>query len=200
MVFKPIAELNLDQLIYKLGFTQFMPSEGFVHDVCKYCDLAIIQDICESVLFQLFGKNPSEGHNLNVSRLETLMDHLPAGTSVKNMEHWAQMIRSQNFQRFDYGESDNQKSYGVTEVPQFDLSRIKTPVASFSGGHDPLADPSDVEKLETILKENDVLVLAHKEEEYDHADFTIGIDANTKIYPIILDLLRTYNKPVTVIA
>jgi lysosomal acid lipase/cholesteryl ester hydrolase len=196
---KAVAKLNVDELIYKFGFKQFLPSDVFMQDVAKLCDHAIIRTVCTEVMYQIMGKNPTLGHNLNLSRLELMMWNVPAGTSVKNMAHWGQLVRENRFGMYNYGKAVNLQKYGQEVPPDYDLSKIKIPVATFTGGYDVLADPMDVEKLQAILSDNEALVYSHKEEVYDHADFIIGLDAHERIYPIVLQLLQKYNKPKRVI-
>eukprot|EP00475_Leptophrys_vorax_P009321 TRINITY_DN1617_c0_g1_i4.p1 TRINITY_DN1617_c0_g1~~TRINITY_DN1617_c0_g1_i4.p1 ORF type:complete len:402 (+),score=81.24 TRINITY_DN1617_c0_g1_i4:1184-2389(+) len=190
------ARLNVDQLIQKFGFKEFLPSTDFIHEVAKLCDHTILRSVCFDVFYQLKGKNPTEGHNLNMSRFELITWNFPAGTSVKNMAHWGQIVRVNRFGMYDYGSDGNMLKYGQASPPDYDLTKIKTPTATFVGGYDVLADPMDAEKLEAILSNNGALVLAHKEESYDHADFIVGIDAHERVYPIVLQLLEQYAKPV----
>lgn len=55
--------------------------------------------VCENVLFVLCG--PSR--YLNASRVAVYETHSPAGTSVKNLAHFSQMVISGKFQAYDYG-------------------------------------------------------------------------------------------------
>lgn len=41
--------------------------------------------------------------HLNQSRIPVYLSHIPQGTSTKNLVHWAQAVKSNNFQRYDYG-------------------------------------------------------------------------------------------------
>lgn len=52
-------------------------------------------------MFKMFGDaDPSLD---NYERMDVIMGHLPAGTSVRNMEHWRQAYEGGKFQAFDYG-------------------------------------------------------------------------------------------------
>jgi len=195
LLIKAAADLSIDQLIVDFGFKEFLPSDALTEAAAQLCNHEIVQFVCQDLLFQIMGKNPTEGHNLNISRLEVMMYNFPAGTSVKNIAHWGQIVRVDRFGMYDYGTSGNLQHYGQATPPDYDLSKIKTPVATFSGGADVLADPTDVEQLEAILSENEILVLSHKEETYDHADFIVGLDAHERIYPIVIQLLEKYNHP-----
>lgn len=43
--------------------------------------------------------------------LETYMGHLPAGTSYKCMDHYRQLILSDNFRKYDHGLEQNLNLY-----------------------------------------------------------------------------------------
>jgi hypothetical protein len=50
------------------------------------------------------------------------MSHIPAGTSIQNVIHWTQMVKSGLFEEFDYG-WDNQKNYGTSKPPVYDVGK-----------------------------------------------------------------------------
>lgn len=75
------------------------------------------------------------------------MTHSPAGAGWRNLIHYAQIIKSQSFQRFDYGEAENLKKYNQTTPPQYDLSKIAVPFAIGHGDLDTLADLKSVDWL-----------------------------------------------------
>lgn len=68
-----------------------------------------------------------------------------AGTSVMNMEHWAQGVRRKGRPRMlamDYGTECvwgpwrglcNQKQYGLIEPPEYHLAQVDVPLALLSG-------------------------------------------------------------------
>lgn len=58
-----------------------------------------------------------------------------------------------------------------------------------SGGKDKMAMPEDVAALVRELPDATV-VLHHHEPEYEHLDYTWGLDAHKKIYPAVVRLLR----------
>ncbi len=109
------------------------------------------------MLFAVIGKDPEVGNDLNTSRLDVYLSHTPAGTSVKNMAHWAQMVRKKQFCMFDFGKQENLKRYGQEKAPVYHLDQIRVPIALFSGGEDILADPLDVNRLESELNKNYII-------------------------------------------
>ncbi|KAK3782357.1 hypothetical protein RRG08_027905 [Elysia crispata] len=141
--------------------------------------------LCERLFSLLVGSNP---RSFDMSRLDVYMAHMPAGTSVRNLLHWAQAAMGGRFQHFDWGSPHaNLEKYGQPNPPQYDLSRLKTPVAIFRGGQDALADTEDVRWLLPQLNViQDVAV-----DYYNHMDFVAAPDAPQKIYWQLAAMLLT---------
>ena len=75
------------------------------------------------------------------SRVPVYIHHTPAGTSVRNMFHFAQMYDNQDTTMFDYGnEADNMKHYNSTKPPGYSISPVNTTVSLFYSQNDWLAD------------------------------------------------------------
>ena len=62
-----------------------------------------------------------------------LAAHFPAGTSIKDLDHYEQFIDTEHFGRFDYGESGNIEHYGSKEAPLYNLNQLEMPTALFRG-------------------------------------------------------------------
>eukprot|EP01116_Phalansterium_solitarium_P013435 TRINITY_DN30799_c0_g1_i1.p1 TRINITY_DN30799_c0_g1~~TRINITY_DN30799_c0_g1_i1.p1 ORF type:complete len:385 (-),score=120.36 TRINITY_DN30799_c0_g1_i1:136-1290(-) len=181
-----MAKFDADLIFELLGVREFdLPTAvgKFLPDICK-----LDPSLCVNVLNLLMG--PST--NLNNSRIGYYLTYEPNPTSVKNMVHWAQMVRSKTYEKFDYGREGNMEHYGQPTPPAYDLTKFPTnlPVALFTGGHDYLADPTDVAKLISLLV---TPPFVHDEPSYAHCDPIWAPDAATLIYPKIFELLSTYN-------
>ena len=70
------------------------------------------------------------------------------------------------------------------------MGKIDVPIAIFSGSHDTLSDPADVELLIPKLKN---LVYIKKLEEFNDVDFVMGLNANVVLYPDIVKLSKEYS-------
>jgi len=170
-----------------LGVKDFLPSTTWVKYIAdKVCPTDEI--MCENILFVLCGYDKT---NMNVTRIPVYGSHTPAGTSVKNMIHFAQLIAGKRFQAYDYGHFKNKKIYGTKRPKAYDLSKVTVPVAIYAGGNDWLADPTDVswltKRLPHVIKDVSL-------KNYNHLDFIWGLNARTKVYKDMIHLMRKYNK------
>ncbi|GMH36493.1 hypothetical protein BSKO_04361 [Bryopsis sp. KO-2023] len=197
---KFLAFLKSPELMYALGWKEFMPrgSEAESSLFTKLCESH--PDTCKNVMMAISGYNPE---NLDGSRWDYYMEFTPAGTSAKNLVQWTQGVNNKNqqvCQAFDYGtrckslffwqeQKCNQHMYGSKNPPEYDLTAYDVPTALLWGGKDMLADVTDVELLTEHLP-SDILVYSKFLEEYEHLDFTWGIDAHEKIYPDMVKLMQ----------
>ena len=72
----------------------------------------------------------------NASRFGDKAAHDPSGTGWRNLIHYAQIIKSKQFQRYDYGETENMKRYDSVTPPLYDLSKISVKMAIMQGDFD----------------------------------------------------------------
>eukprot|EP00455_Lapot_gusevi_P033886 TRINITY_DN3717_c0_g1_i4.p1 TRINITY_DN3717_c0_g1~~TRINITY_DN3717_c0_g1_i4.p1 ORF type:complete len:263 (+),score=104.78 TRINITY_DN3717_c0_g1_i4:127-915(+) len=190
-----LAGFDVDKLFQLFGMEQFLGQSWLIKAVSEiFCAPGVLTDaLCEDIIFALCGTNTDIEHNLNATRFEVYTTHTPAGTSVQNMAHWAQSVRSGKYRMYDYGFFGNLKHYGRISPPDYDLTKLTKPLtAVFTGGHDALADPVDVQTVLTQVPASTVIY--YKEvPEYEHLDFTWGLDCHEKIYPDVVALLKKYS-------
>jgi lysosomal acid lipase/cholesteryl ester hydrolase len=67
--------------------------------------------------------------------LDKLTDHVSPRISVKQVEHFAQLIFSGKFRQFDY-HWGNQAVYNSTTPPDYDLTKVTAPVYLYQGEED----------------------------------------------------------------
>lgn len=141
--------------------------------------------------FQLFnGGFPIE---MNKTRFPLYMANNPAGSSVRNMYHFAQIIRDNRLQMFDWGRLMNKRIYGQKQPPQYDLTRVTAPVALYWSAGDVLARPMDVRHLERRLP-NVVLSYKVPVRGFTHIDFVWSINAKNHLYRKILYMMLEYSQ------
>lgn len=180
---------NFQWISTYLGDGEFLPS-NVIQDtladlVCKSREIELI---CENIIFLLCGFDEAE---FNKTMAETLIHHLPAGTSVYTVVHYAQEILSEKFQKFDYGIEGNRKVYGQDEPPEYKIEAIKAPIAAYWSENDWLAQPDDVLRLMFKLP-NHISSYKVPMKEWNHLDFLYGIDAKTLLYPEVLKNMEKF--------
>jgi len=143
------------------------------------------EDLCKNMLFLIAG---ADDRNMNATRTPVYLTHTPAGTSVKNMLHFCQLVEDGHFQKYDYGWL-NFHHYHSLYPPKYKLGNIKTELVLFSGGNDSLADPTDVAWLTSQLKSVSKHIVIP---EYNHLDFIWGVKANNMIYDKIIRMAKDH--------
>lgn len=77
---------------------------------------------------------------------QNYLSHYPSGSSLRELEHITQCVRSKNFQRFDFGPLGNLERYGSSVPPTIDISTIDgIPIAIFAGEKDLITKLEDTQ-------------------------------------------------------
>jgi len=183
-LFTAMAALRIDALISILGTREFNPPDAVQKLIPGICRLT--PALCDQAVCLLVG---CEGRQYwDQEEFLLLSAHYPGGTSTKDVQHWAQLIRSGRFERFDYGEAKNMAIYGQPTPPLFRLDQIRVPITIFYGGLDTLSDTLDVEKyLKPQLPASTQLIFYPK---YGHGDFLLHRDAPARFGADLLAFLR----------
>ncbi|KAL4239771.1 hypothetical protein ACF0H5_000574 [Mactra antiquata] len=168
-----------------LGRKDFAPETEFITWLAAdVCGKEIPGILCENVLFILGGYDYKE---MNASRIPVYVGQHPAGTSVKNILHYAQAVQSDKFQRFDYGPKMNMEKYNQTTPPEFYLKNVKTPTVVYSGTADWLVVPEDANRTVSELPN----VVEHIViDGWEHLDFIWALHAPSKCYNHVVELLE----------
>lgn len=81
------------------------------------------------------------------------------------------------------------QKYNQTTPPAYEIEKISTPIAVWSGGQDKFADLRDMAKLLSRITN----LCYHKNfPDWGHLDFIWGLDATEKMYMKIIELLIKY--------
>ncbi len=156
--------------IKKLGIYEMFPAD--------YLQNAVFSRVCKafsSVCKLAISLVSDEDAGLDeAKRISTFMGHYPAGTSLKSLEHFAQVLTTKRFQNFDYGKDKNLEIYGTETAPEYDFSKISgNKIISITGTTDLLASPKDTQWLEEQLGDN---IIFKKEYELGHMSFLLAKD------------------------
>lgn len=85
-----------------MGTYYFAPTDEMdrqaAYNDCR--DGAPYQEMCASDIFLIAGWNSVE---TNRTMLPVINSHSPAGASVRNMLHYAQIVRGGSFRKYDHG-------------------------------------------------------------------------------------------------
>ena len=183
---KILARLHVDEVLEGLGVNEFLPSTKQIQKwEPRICSNSILEkEICMNTYCLLNGCHGLKA-KANETRLPLYMDRLPAGTSTLNAGHWAQLVRSGNFQMFDYGMIENYARYHQLSPPQIELRNLHVDIAVYHGGLDVLADVRDVQRFLSEIPSSRVKNVMYLED-YGHIDFVWGIENYRSIYVDVL--------------
>ena len=170
---------NLKQKILEFGLSKNM-LDYFADYVCPYA-----VDLCANAMSLLVGHDKKY---INKTRLPVLLTHLST-TSLKNAYHYAQLIKSNRFQKYDYGWFGNLVMYFSFRPPIYHIEKIQTPVVLISGSEDWLASPKDVEWISEHLPN---LKGNIKIKGYNHAAFVIAVNAEIEVNEKIIKSARHF--------
>ncbi|KAH6929027.1 hypothetical protein HPB50_022486 [Hyalomma asiaticum] len=153
---------------------------------------------------------------MNLTRFPVYMANTPAGSSVRNIYHFAQcdsrhchtltmcahsncsarplqIIKANRLQHFDWGPIKNKIIYGQKEAPKYDLKKVTAPVALYWSDGDVLVCPQDVTHLKRMLP-NVVLSYKVPVHGFTHIDFAWSILAKNHLYKKILQMMIEYSR------
>merc|ERR1711892_436652 len=180
---------NATKLMVGYGPHTVLPSNWLVEWwATKVCDEKMVRNrACENIMFLVAGYNENE---MNSTLLPYILSHVPAGTSTRNMIHYAQSVNTGGWAGYDYGSDQlNLKRWNSTSPPNYKYEVITAPTALFWAENDWLVVPKDEAALASRLPN---LVMNQKADEpaYTHLDFLWGVHNLEKVYGPTLDLLK----------
>lgn len=113
-----------------------------------------------------------------------------AGAAVGQFVHYAQLMNSGYFRKFDYGQAENLKRYQQPTPPDYNLSNITAPVALYYAQADSISVVDDIVKLQKQLP-NVIKNYLVPHEKFNHADFVLGISAPHLVYDEIMKTIKS---------
>eukprot|EP00343_Euplotes_focardii_P008080 CAMPEP_0205821798 /NCGR_PEP_ID=MMETSP0206-20130828/9668_1 /ASSEMBLY_ACC=CAM_ASM_000279 /TAXON_ID=36767 /ORGANISM="Euplotes focardii, Strain TN1" /LENGTH=247 /DNA_ID=CAMNT_0053117541 /DNA_START=482 /DNA_END=1225 /DNA_ORIENTATION=+ len=147
-------------------FPENFISQSFFTAMCEQ-----FPTVCEYIVEDVMGV---EIDYINIDRIDEMLSHYPAGTSLENMEHFVQIYKSKRFQKFDYGLELNRKIYNRDTPPEFDLSNVSNfKIIQMVGEEDHISTPKDNHWLKTQLEDNLIYYGSYR---IGHYSFLLGND------------------------
>lgn len=115
---------------------------------------------------------------------------MPAGVSLRQILHFAQLIRTGKFQQFDYDDAYlNTVHYGNETPPEFDLSRVSVDINIYLSNGDSTTATGDVMDLKDRLTHvRDTFTVSG----FSHYDFVYNENAADVVYrKVISNMIET---------
>jgi len=129
----------------------------------------------------------------DVHMIENLVAHFPAGTSMKDLNHYEQFMLKERFGRYDYGSiRANLERYWWPTAPNYRLRSLAMKTALFMGTKDALADPVDTKRMLSDLKGNANVVFTKTYTDYSHVTWLVG-DSSADWIDDLKPLIGKYN-------
>lgn len=163
-----------------LGSNEFLPSSDLLRigGSLECRNSSPIQEVCNNVLFLSSGYGSKK---LNRNIIPEIVANTPAGASVKQFVHYAQLVNSKKFRRFDYGWFRNVFTYGSFSPPEYPVERVSCPLVLYYSSNDWWAAVADVQ----MLKDRLVSVAGYyliTDPEFNQLDFIYATDVQTLVY------------------
>jgi len=165
---------EIEWLLGMFGLYEFLPSSKFMEflgqTVCH--QNSPVKDLCSNVLFLIAGYNADQ---LDPELVPTLLGHMPAGSSVRCLVHYAQGVNSGKFRKYNFGRAKNLEVYGTPDPPEYRVDRITAPVAFYWGENDWLGVKADTYRLAEQMP-NLQRMFRVNHDKYNHLDFLWATD------------------------
>jgi pimeloyl-ACP methyl ester carboxylesterase len=171
------------------GTGELLRYSKLVNEIIKLeCDNVRVRAVeCSDFVNSMAAYTPE---HMNKTRVPIIMAHVPGGTSIRGVVHFAQMIVSGIFRMFDYGTDKNLEVYGQSTPPQYHPRDIRVPVTLFWSDKDSLTQEDDFGWLEDELRSGGSLREVHHMDGYAHRDFIWSVQARKQIYDRIVQLFK----------
>lgn len=104
------------------------------------------------------------------------------------MFHYTQLIATNRFAQYDYGDALNVEKYGNCTPPDYSLDNCTAPVALFYSDQDTLARSANVQRLAQKLP-NVIALRRIPDDTFNHIDFVWAADAKDFVYSSVLNLM-----------
>lgn len=184
---------KIEGMLSRYGIVEVLSKGSFSQEfVAFFCQLTdFTRSICEKIVEVFDHVDTFHSGSINNVTYKVLFGHFPAGTSLHNMARYGQSMRSNRFEKFDYGEERNLLVYGSKQPPVYNLSAVTVPVVCIYGRNDGLVDIKDVKwlvsKLPNVLESIEV-----EDPLWNHLDVSYSQYTQKVIFPKINQYLSKY--------
>lgn len=116
--------------------------------------------------------------------------HTPNGVSTRQAWHYTQLMRTDDFQQYDYeSKKMNKKMYGTEKPPKYNLKKISTPVKLFYAKDDNTGTLDNVLRLKHELPNVELSYMVPIVN-FGHVDFIYSRYANIGVNKKVLEAIN----------
>lgn len=170
-----------------IGYVRFKPVNIILANLCAQPVLLLI-----CVVFVELYAGPAEVYT-NQTLIPPLLATFPAGGSLNQIIHFAQLIISKRFQQFDWGSKINQKKYGTSNPPDFPIQRIKASTFFYYSNGDFLSSDIDVRSLLRSLNKKVVAgTWFCGDGQFNHFDYLAAKNLNIRLNNELLNNIAEF--------
>lgn len=146
--------------------------------------------ICDLALTLILGDNFKRS---NDTITPIIAHHIPEGTSILNVLHFAQLVVTGQFKSFDFGPMENMRRYGTRTSPFYPIRNIRSPdIAFISGRTDVLSTMKNVDLTRQMLQVPLMDDYVVPEIFWGHADHMYAIGAGRLVNAHLIGLVDRY--------
>ncbi|XP_074595058.1 gastric triacylglycerol lipase-like [Brevipalpus obovatus] len=190
-IIEPLAGVQLLTRFNYLGET-ILPNFNLLDlkpstiDVMKTACDAVGESMCFNQLFSMMAEH------INLTRLPVIIAHYPSGTSMRNVLHLGQNVRSGFFRKFNFG-LKNYFIYGKFTPPTYNLSKIVNHhIILWSAPNDALSTPKGIQFIRDSLTVQPLADEVVPDDRYNHADFTFAANSGKLVYQKLIQYMNQY--------
>ncbi|CAH1179210.1 unnamed protein product [Phaedon cochleariae] len=115
-----------------------------------------------------------------------------AGFSTKQLLHYIQLLKSGDFEKYDFGWDQNLQIYNSRKPPLYDFSKITSPTALIYSATDELVNEKDVKLLRGFLP-NVVDFFKVPYKKFGHNNFIIANNIDIVLNKEVMRVMKDYN-------
>ncbi|XP_063373042.1 lipase 1-like [Cydia amplana] len=180
---------SLKDALDKSGLSKVLAKHQLAHAIMEYSCRFAPDAICGTGLYIATGYKSG---TISSRTLSVAGGHLFSGVSTKSLAHLGQLVASQKFQRYDEGTPGNIERYGTPQPPEYDLSKVTSPVLLMTGQNDFLSPLEDVNELASKLS-NLIENVIIPDKTWSHNNHLWGKDVWKFEFPKILEYIKNFN-------
>ncbi|CAH1389705.1 unnamed protein product [Nezara viridula] len=143
--------------------------------------------VCLQVYDQVFGLTSELDQDVLLDVVSTFR----AGSSAKTLNHCAQVMYANSLRYYDYESEENMKRYGDIIPPEYNLTKVTSPVSIHYSLQDSFVDPKVIDKLAKKLPKL-IGTFVVSSPSFNHMDYVVGIHARELVYQDIFNIISKY--------